>query len=263
MKGKWNSAIYEGVVRHRRLRPRSHEFEFPLFMMYLDLAELPHVLDGRLLWSARRPAVARFRRSDYLSPAAEPLEDSVRAEVEAHTGRRPRGRIGLLTHLRYFGYCFNPVSFYFCQGESGTESIVAQITNTPWKERHSYVLDGRAAEVSRNGVKRFRFEKTFHVSPFMAMEQSYDWSFTEPGESLLIHMNQSDGEGKLFDATLTMSRREISGAGLASVLLRYPLMTARVIARIYFEALRLRLKGVPVVPHPGRAKRNDSEVPAP
>ncbi len=245
------------------MRPRRHEFEFPLFMMYLDLAELPQVLDGRLLWSARRPAVARFRRSDYLGNAAEPLDDAVRAEVEARTGRRPVGRIGLLTHLRYFGYCFNPVSFYFCHGESRTESIIAQITNTPGKERHSYVLDGRTAEESGNGVQRFRFEKLLHVSPVMAMEQSYDWSFSEPGESLLIHMNQSDGEGKLFDATMTMKRKEISGAALAGVLLRYPLMTAQVIARIYFEALRLRLKGVPVVPHPKPDKVKDSEVWAP
>ncbi len=266
MTRKWNSAIYEGVVRHRRLWPRRHEFKFPLFMMCLDLSELPDVLDGRLFWSARRPALARFRRSDYLGGEGLSLDEAVRNQVESRTGRRPTGRISLLTHLRYFGYNFNPVSFYYCHGDAGTESIIAEITNTPWKERHAYVLDGRAAEEPGNGVQRFRFQKSFHVSPFMPMDMQYDWSFSEPGESLLVHMNQSDRHGKVFDATMTMKRKEISGAALARVLVRYPMLTAQVIARIHVEALRLWLKRVPIVPHPkkGRSATDKvSEVPVP
>ena len=136
------SCIYRGHVRHRRFTPVEHAFRYPLFMMYLDLDELPHVLDVHPLWSARRPAPAWFRRRDYHGDAAVPLDEAVRATVAEQTGSRPRGPIRLLTHLRYFGYCFNPVSFYYCFDEEDrrVETIVAEVNNTPWGERHCYVL---------------------------------------------------------------------------------------------------------------------------
>ena len=137
-----NSCIYRGWVRHRRRTPVEHAFSYRMAMLYLDLAELPEVLDGRLLWSARRPSLAWFRRADYLGDTARPLDHEVRDLVEQRTGARPVGPIRLLTHLRYFGYVMNPVSFYYCFDAAGerVETVVAEITNTPWKERHSYVI---------------------------------------------------------------------------------------------------------------------------
>jgi hypothetical protein len=243
------SAIYAGAVEHRRRRPVPHAFRYRLFMMYLDLDELPGVLDGRWLWSARRLAAARFRRADYHGDSARPLADAVRDTVARHTGSRPAGPIRLLTHLRYYGYCFNPVSFYYCYDARDTrvEAILTEITNTPWNERHAYVL---ARTPAMNGVMRFRFGKAFHVSPFMPMNQQYDWRFSPPGERLAVHMENYDAQGRIFDATLSLARREITGPALARALLSYPWMTASVFTAIHWNALKLWLKGNPFFAHP-------------
>ncbi len=248
------SCLYEGWVRHRRMSPRGHAFTFPLFMAFLDLDELEQVFRGRLLWSARGPNVAWFRRADYLGDRRVPLDRAVRERVEAETGRRPEGPIRVLTHLRYLGYCFNPVSFYYCYDadERSVETIVAEITNTPWKERHAYVLDASSDLGPRTpgATRRFAFGKAFHISPFMPMDQRYDWRLSEPGERVAVHMRNEEAGGRVFDATLAMRRVEMTTASMARALVRYPAMTVQVIAAIHWHALRLWLKRVPVHAHP-------------
>ena len=247
------SALYTGWLRHRRHAPKAHAFEYALFMAWIDLAELDTVFRGRWLWSAKRPALAWFKRADYLGDPRQPLDAAVRDLVERETGARPRGPVRLLTHLRYFGYSFNPVSFYYCYDEAGTrvDAIVAEITNTPWKERHAYVLPARDS-VSRGPGQRFRFGKRFHVSPFMPMAMDYDWRFGRPGETLAVHMENRSAGASVFDATLSLERREMSGAVLALALLRFPFATLRIIAAIHWQALRLWMKRVPIHDHPAQ-----------
>ena len=250
-----NSAIYEGQVRHRRTRPAGHEFSYRLFMMYLDLDELERVFARRWFWSSRKPALARFRREDHLGDPRVPLDQAVRELVNERTGQRPTGPIRLLTHLGYFGYCFNPVSFYYCFHEDGEtlETIVAEVNNTPWGERHCYVLN-EAINRGESGHKRYLPAKAMHVSPFMEMDVDYDWRFSPPAERLNVHMENSKRGNKLFDATLTFRRTEITSGSLARVLTFYPLMTARIMLAIHWQALRLWLKRVPVRDHPSKAE---------
>jgi DUF1365 family protein len=236
------------------MRPVPHEFRYRLFLLYLDLAELPDLFNGRWLWSARRPAPAWFRRADYLGDPAVPLDRAVRDLVEARTGRRPRGAVRLLTHLRYWGYVQNPVSFYYCFDPDGAlEAIVAEVTNTPWGERHAYVVPAAP------GARRHRagLPKALHVSPFHPMDHAYAWCFSEPGERLAVQMENWAGGARVFDATLLLARRPITGSTLAGALLRHPWMTASVVLGIYWQALRLRLKGVPFHPHP-RTRSGDA-----
>ncbi len=242
-----HSCLYNGWVRHRRFAPRAHAFRYRLFMAYLDLTELDRVFRGCWFWSTRRPALAWFRRADYLGDPSVPLDQAVRDCVERDTGVRPRGPIRLLTHLRYFGHGFNPVSFYYCFDPADTrvETIVAEITNTPWGERHAYVLPARGER-----PLRFRFSKAFHVSPFMPMDIQHDWRFSAPGKTLAVHMNDCQGGDKIFDATLAFERRALNGATLAWALLRFPAMSLQVVVGIYWQALRLWLKRTPVHDHP-------------
>lgn len=255
-----NSCIYEGWVRHRRHKPVENSFRYRLFMMHLDLSELETVFAGRFLWSASRIAPARFRRDDHLSDPSIPLDVELRSLVEQHTGTRPTGPITLLTHLRYFGYVMNPVSLFFCwdPNREFVETIVAEVNNTPWGERHCYVLPA-SDNLSAGTRLRFKFEKDFHVSPFMGMDQDYDWRFTTPGRRLGVHMENFESAQRLFDATMALRRRSINSLNLMRVLVAYPFMTLRIIGAIHYQALKLYLKRCPFVPHP-RHRQMSQEV---
>ncbi|HEU5062512.1 MAG TPA: DUF1365 domain-containing protein [Solirubrobacterales bacterium] len=248
------SAVYEGWVRHRRFEPVEHSFRYPLFLMYLDLAELPGVLDPYPLFSARRRALARFRRGDFMGDPARPLDECARDAVEAATGARPDGPVRLLAGLRYFGHSFNPVSFYYCFDAAAerVDAVVASVQNIPWGERHPYVL---ARGERRGTVLGSELEKSFHVSPLMGMDQTYAFRATEPGERLVAHIESrprgaKGASGKSFDATLSLRRRPLSRRTLAGLLARYPALSLQTVAKIYAQSLRLKLKGARYHPHP-------------
>jgi DUF1365 family protein len=250
-----DSCIYEGQVKHSRSRPVLHAFRYRLFMMYLDLDELPGLFRDRWFWSASRAALARFRREQYLGDRDTSLSEAVRDLVEAETGTRPDGPIRLLTNLSYFGYCFNPVSFYYCYADNGEtlQTIVAEVNNTPWGEKDTYVLPVSDDGTDRQ-AHRFQPRKKMHVSPFMPMDIDYDWTFREPGDSLSVFMaNLKDGD-RIFSASIQLKRTEITGTSLARVLLTFPFMTIKVVAAIYWQALRLWLKRSPFYPHPKKGK---------
>ena len=246
------SCIYEGTIHHSRAQPR-RAFRHPLALCYLDLEELPELLGGRLV--SPRPGALRFRRDDYYGARGVALQEAVRDVIQVHTGSRPRGPVRLLTQLRSFGHCFNPVSFYYCFESSGERlaAVLAEVTNTPWGERHAYVLSpGAAAPADPGGALVGSFAKALHVSPFMGMEQTYECRATVPAKQLSVRITSREDRERVFAATLTLRRRELTRAAVRRLSLRYPFATVRVLGLIYMHALGLRLAGARVFAHPQR-----------
>lgn len=251
------SALYAGTLFHRRRAPVEHAFSTAVTFPLLDLAELPRIFDGHPLWSARRPAPAWWRRADYLGDPATPLAEAVRDLVQERTGARPAGPVRLLAQPRTWGIGFNPVAFYWCFDAAGerVEAVVAEVTSTPWGERHAYIAPSNG---KTDDVVVSRQAKALHLSPLMAMEQEYVWRMGRPGESLAISIASEQDGATVFEAGLSLRRRALTPRATTRALLQHPGGSAQVLAQIYWHALRLRLKGVP-----WHAKPPASAAPAP
>lgn len=244
------SCIYTGQVSHRRFLPKPHAFKYDVFMMYLDLDQLPKLFNRTKFWSYLKPNLAYFKRSDYYGDASQPLKTEILHLVAQTLGKPILGKVCLLTNLRYFGHCFNPVSFYYCYAADNTtlEAIVTHITNTPWGEDFAYVHD--CTTLKDQAAYQFSLDKAFHVSPFMPMDIDYDWRFTAPSQHLNVFMQNRQAGEKMFDATLNLKYKPLTTRTLNQMLLQYPFMTAKVVIAIYWQALRLWLKRIPFYPHP-------------
>ena len=264
MSGSLEPALYFGTLRHRRFRPVAHQFHYSVFLAFLDVDRIPETMARSRLSSYNGWNWAAFLESDHFGDPAMGL----RARVERHAKENgvslpAGGPIYLLTHLRYLGYHFNPISLFYCCAPSGhVEAVLAEVNST-FGERRLYWLFGANRTTAESNPKalRFRCGKEMHVSPFHDMALVYDFALTQPAGTLVAHMATLDGresqEGALFDATLTLRRKEWTAANLRGALAQHPWMTAKVIAGIHWQALRLYWKGAPVYTYP--AKRIDHD----
>lgn len=253
-----NSAIYRGQLQHSRLTPKRHHFSYDVFMIYLDLDEIDTVFSLSRLWSAERFALARFRRDDFFGSEKLSIKAAIIQHIRKHTGEDFNGPVRMLANLRYFGLLMNPLVTYYCfDRDERLQYIVAEVTNTPWRETHAYVLKCHPDQ----RVQRIKFDKALHVSPFNDMELQYRWTSNMPADALMLRLENWRGETMEFEASLALKREAISSLNLDRIILRYPWMTLKVAAAIYWQALRLFLKRVPFVAHPNAAaSRTDAAI---
>lgn len=259
-----DSRLYLGEIAHRRRSPVVHSFSYKLFMTYLDLDHIDEVFRERWFWSSKYFNLAWFRRKDYWPGQPSP-KDTILEQVNDASGLSPKGKVFLLSNLRYFGFSFNPVAIYFCFNEDDTalEAIVAEVHNTPWGERHLYILPCVSQQASvtqaqvESVVDEARFEqqycfendKCFHVSPFLPMDMKYQWRFQFIDDRLNIRIENFQQESKVFDANLRLRSLPLNKTNMRQTLFQFPLVTLKVFFAIYFQALKLWLKGVPTHAH--------------
>lgn len=257
-----HSCLYQGHVQHRRLTPAKHRFRYGMYLVYLDLDELPELLAGGYGLSRRNFAPASFCRADHLGDPQVPLADAVRNLVQDRTGSRPEGPIRLLTLLRNWGYYFNPLSLYYCFDAAGedVQTVVAEVTNTPWRERHWYVL-WHGNRIGPPSERRFRHSKEFHVSPFLDLDMVYEWHVHVPAEQFRLALINFRGQERVFDACLTLARCELTRGNMLRTLVRFPWSSARVMQAIHWQAFRLWQKKCPFYPHPKHRQLSEAKQP--
>lgn len=250
------SKLYTGNVKHKRLEPFHHSFRYGVFMTFLDLDEADKVIKNSWLYSTNGRALVEFRRSDYHGDPAVPLADAIRDLVLLETGVQVRGPIRMLTNLRVMGHVFNPVTFYYCYDQTGShiEHIIAEITNTPWKERHAYVLSPEKNLSEKENWYIYHIDKEFHVSPFLDLNYQHEMQFCLPHEKLVVSIANNRGAERKFIATLTLQEEELTTLNLMKQLVKFPFITLKVVWGIYWQALVLRMKGATFYPHPGGLK---------
>jgi DUF1365 family protein len=256
----FHSALYRGELMHARHDELARRtFRYPVYMACLDLDELPALDRDLRLFSRGGRNVFALHDADYastLSPStrmrgpstrmAEPLRESL-AALHAGAGLPAPHATRLVTNLRTFGYVFNPVSFFLGYDATGAlASVVAEVNNT-YGGRLRYVLGPRERLPDRRGRVGFRHVRELFVSPFLHGDATYDFWFDAPldGDRLAIEMNVTQDERRVFTARFDGTRAAMTDRTLALAAVRYPVMSAQVIALIHWQALKLRLTGVP------------------
>ncbi|WP_407333794.1 DUF1365 domain-containing protein [Enterovibrio sp. 27052020O] len=238
------SGLYVGSVRHRRFTPVKHGFTYPMFMPLIDLDEIEELSQTVRGFSLKKWGVASFHRPDYMEGRTD-TQKAVQDKVFALTGSRYTGKVLALCHLRYFGLYFSPVNFYYLYDEDGNWCyMLAEVSNTPWNQRHYYAIPAG---------KHWENDKAFHVSPFNPIEQKYVWKLRPINKVAFIHL-ETHRDDREFDATLAMSKKPFSSSELAKLIVKTPVMTVKVVASIYWQALKLWIKGTPLYTHPAQAK---------
>lgn len=250
------SGIYKGLVSHRRFTPKTHSFSYRMFLLAIDLDELPQLTKMGAWFKNNRFAPLNLRSSDYLSHKVQLTKLDVWNKVHSLGGEIKPERVLFIGQLRCFGLYFSPINMYYCfDAQDNLQYLLAEVSNTPWNERHYYLIPTRPVDPSceneKKSVQKLISNKTFHVSPFMDLNMQYQWIIKSPDKRLVLHIQNLDlssGE-KVFDASLNMQRMDFTNANLRNCIVNIPMMTLKTLWGIYWQAMKLFLKGVPYVAH--------------
>lgn len=234
------SGIYTGTVFHERFYPTQHAFDYRIVMLWLHLDEIDEVNQNVRGFSTSGFAPIQFKRSDYLGPTTLPLKKCVLDKMSELNGTTLEGDVFFLGQVRNFGIYFSPVNFYFLRQQHTFTHMLAEVSNTPWNERHYYLVDLDTQADS---------EKVFHVSPFNPIDMTYKWRIAQPSSHCNIAL-ECHKQGKHFSAGVNLVRQEMNSTNLKRVITRIPVMTVKTIVGIYWQALRLWLKRTPIYTHP-------------
>lgn len=271
------NSIYVGQIRHRRFTPKVNRFGYSLYMLALDVDEVSTPQFNIGVFGTRWFHALKFNQTDYLkkeriktADKTDPisLKQRITEKVQQLDGKYKIEKVVMLVQVRCFGLYFSPANFYFCyDAEGACNCMLAEVSNTPWNQRHYYLID--LNDHLDNGDLP-PTEKEFHVSPFMAIDMEYVWKVRPPSatsDALSIHIEnhtlnsdadkskeESKEDSKVFDATLSLKKKQFSKTELVKVLLGFPVMTLKIVLLIYWQAMKLFFKRVPFVSYQTRKK---------
>ena len=256
------AALYFGDVMHARLKPVGHRFSYRVMSLLIDLDRLDAADRQSSLFGVNRAALYSFHEADHGKRDGSSLRDHAQTCAAEHGIDLAGGKVLLLCYPRLLGFTFNPLSVYFCyRADGGLALMIYEVRNT-FGDIHSYVLPIRPGELSAAGLRQQQ-DKLFYVSPFVEMAMCYHFRITPPDGTVRLGIIETDREGPLLSATFSGRRRNLTSMALLRSFASLPLVTLKIVAAIHWEALRLWLKGVSLVPRPDTAVANKQSATLP